>query len=41
LKIYQKQELKKQIEEWLKNRYNEYKKINKDFNKAQFNSIKV
>jgi hypothetical protein len=31
----------KVIEEWLKDRYNEYKAINSDFSEVQFNSIKV
>ena len=40
LKMYQKYNLKKQIEAWLDERYNEYKEINNDFIENQINSIK-
>ena len=41
LKIYQKNQLKSQIESWLNERYNEYKNVNKDFSDIQLNSIKI
>jgi hypothetical protein len=40
LKLYQKYQLKAQIESGLKERYNEYKNFNNEFLDAQFNSIR-
>ncbi|MDD2871644.1 MAG: hypothetical protein PHS49_06685 [Candidatus Gracilibacteria bacterium] len=40
LKLYQKYQLKAQIESGLKERYNEYKNINNEYLNTQFNSIK-
>lgn len=41
LKLYQKYQLKSQIEAGLSERYNEYKEINNDFLEVQLNSIKI
>lgn len=41
LKLYQKNQLKAQIEVWLDERYWEFKTINKEFSEVQFNSIKI
>lgn len=41
LKLYQKNQLKAQIEVWLDERYWEFKTINKDFSEVQLNSIKI
>lgn len=41
LKLYQKNQLKAQIESWLDERYWEFKAINKDFSEVQLNSIKI
>lgn len=41
LRLYQKNQLKAQIEVWLDERYWEFKTINKDFSEVQLNSIKI
>jgi len=41
LKLYQKYQLKAQIESWLNERYDEYKNLNNDFLETQINSIKI
>ncbi|NVP17420.1 hypothetical protein HUU51_01755 [Candidatus Gracilibacteria bacterium] len=41
LKLYQKNQLKAQIEVGLDERYGEFKTINKDFSEVQLNSIKI
>jgi phage anti-repressor protein len=41
LKLYQKYQLKAQIESWLNERYDEYKDLNNDFLETQINSIKI
>jgi phage anti-repressor protein len=41
LKLYQKYQLKVQIESWLNERYDEYKDLNNDFLETQINSIKI
>lgn len=41
LKLYQKYQLKSQIEAGLKERYDEYKEINSNFSETQFISIKI
>ena len=41
LKLYQKLELKAQIEAWLNERFKEYKDINWDFFDTQINSLKI
>ena len=41
LKLYQKNQLKAQIEVWLNERYWEFKTINKEFSEVQLNSIKI
>lgn len=41
LRLYQKHQLKAQIEAWLKERCEEYKTINNEFSDIQFNSIKI
>ncbi len=41
LKLYQKYQLKAQIESWLSERYDEYKDLNNDFFETQINSIKI
>lgn len=41
LKLYQKYQLKAQIESWLNERYDEYKDLNNDFFETQINSIKI
>lgn len=41
LKLYQKYQLKSQIEAWLSQRYDEYKSINWDFQEIQVSSIKM
>ncbi|MDD3144601.1 MAG: hypothetical protein PHV23_00660 [Candidatus Gracilibacteria bacterium] len=41
LKLYQKNQLKAQIESGLDERYGEFKAINKDFSEVQLNSIKI
>lgn len=41
LKLYQKYQLKSQIEAGLKERFDEYKEVNSDFSDTQFNSIKL
>lgn len=40
LRNYEKNLLTQQIEEWLKERYNEYKTLNNEFSESQFNSLK-
>jgi hypothetical protein len=37
--MYQKQELKKQIEKGLKERYKEHKTLNAEYSEAQFKSL--
>lgn len=41
LKLYQKYQLKAQIESWLNERYDEYKDLNNDFFETQINSLKI
>lgn len=41
LKLYQKNQLKAEIEAWLDERLEEYKTINNEFSQIQLNSIKI
>jgi len=41
LKLYQKYQIKAQIEAWLDERYEEYKAINNEFSEIQLTSIKI
>ncbi|NDK08310.1 hypothetical protein EOM39_03610 [Candidatus Gracilibacteria bacterium] len=41
LKLYQKYQLKAQIESGLNERYDEYKDLNNDFFETQINSLKI